>query len=189
MTKHAFKRVLPFGVVALIVSLTSGWTEASVFLIGTPEGKPGDEVELSLAATAGTTLDSIDIVPAYDRFGGVLTLLDFQATPALVQGNGGVGCPDGVSCAIFYIEGKSFPKEAILATWRFRVADDAWAFADANGEIPFDLGVGVGPDLVPLPVGQAFRILAVPEPSSQMLVVLGVVLLVRRLHTLRVSGA
>ena len=48
-----------------------------------PQGSPGADVDLSIMAGAGTTIESIDIVPQYEHFDQVLTLLSLQGTPAL----------------------------------------------------------------------------------------------------------
>jgi hypothetical protein len=190
MIKRALDKMVAFNAAALCVCLTAGLAQADVLLIGTPAARPGDEVDFTLVVTAGTTFDSIDIIPAYDSFNSVLTLLDFQQTPALLDGNDGLGCIDAF-CAIYYLQRKSFPEGAVLATWRFSVTDDAWAFVDANGEIPFDLGVDVGvdfkSDVVPLPDGQVFKVLAVPEPSSYMLLGAGLLLLIGSSYRRRLS--
>ena len=158
--------------VALTICLTSGLARADASSIGTPEGEPGDEVEFSIAVTAGTTFYSIDIVPPYESFASVLILLDFKESSTLTAGGDGLCIDDYGQCAFFYVEGKSFPQQSILATLRFRVTDEAYEFVDANGQIPLDLGVFVGTDLlqspgyVPLPEGQvfgAFTVQAVPS--------------------------
>jgi hypothetical protein len=173
--------------------LISGWVQADVFLVGIPDAVPGHEVELSIAVTAGTVFLSIDIIPRYEDFDEVLTLIGFWATPALTERAFGE-CLDG-ACAIFYLEGKSFAEESVLATWRFRVTDDAEDFVDTTGNrgYPFDLGVVIGAtEHIPLPVDHIFTVLAVPapmsaipEPSSWSLTAVGMLLLIACWRTRR----
>ena len=158
--------------------LISGWAQANVFLTGAAAGKPGDEVVFSIGVSAGTKLDAIDILPYYDDFAGILELVDLQGTSALTAGGIGM-CEDGL-CAYFYLPAKSFEKEAVLATFRFVVTDNAWDFVDPNshGRVAFDLGVYLDGDHMLFPQGQVFTVLAVPEPSTFSLTALAVLLLV-----------
>jgi hypothetical protein len=165
------------------LGLISGWAHADVFLIGTPEGRPGDQIELSIAVTADTTVVAIDILPFYENFDKVLTLVDFQEGPALMAGEG--FCIEGLCSYNFPPSGKFFAEQTILATWHFKVTDNAEDFVDSKGDraFPFDLGVFIGATLLgtdhaPLPEGQSFTVLAVPEPSSWGFMAVGILLLI-----------
>jgi hypothetical protein len=132
--------------------------------------------------TPGTTLKAIDLLPFYEDFSAVLRLVDFQETSALTAGGTGQCIND--LCSYFYLPGKFFEQQAVLATWRFEVTDNAEDFVDAKsgGRVPFDLGVFLGPEHALLPQDQVFTVLAasvvaVPEPSTFSLTVLGVSLL------------
>ena len=170
------RRTLALYLVVLAFGLTSSWARANVILLGEPRGKPGDEIELSIAVTPGTTLSDIDIVPNYEDFAAVVTFLGLAATDALTQGGSGL-CINGM-CTYFYIPNKSFAQQTILATLHFRVTDDAESFVDSNGQFPFDLGVRVTEQKVALPQGLAFTVLEIPEPSTYALMVAGVFVLV-----------
>jgi hypothetical protein len=83
--------------------------------------------------------------------------------PALAYTAGGTGlCNEGAeTCAFFYEPDKTFKADTVLATFRFKVQDDA-----APGLIDFDLGVVVGMNTVGVPV---------PLPESQKFEVLGTI--------------
>jgi len=152
---------------AWALALLAASAQADVFLSGMPQGLPGADVDLSIMAGAGTTIESIDIVPQYEHFDQVLTLLSLQGTPALT--GGGSGLCTAEACSFFYIQGKSFTADTILATFRFKVQHDA-----APGPIDFDLGVTVGAKQVALPESQEFEVLAtIPEPSTWLLMLAG----------------
>jgi hypothetical protein len=83
---------------------------------------------------------------------------------------GGSGLRTAEACSFFYIQGKSFTADTILATFRFKVQHDA-----APGPVDFDLGVTVGVTQVPLPESQKFEVLAtIPEPSTWLLMLGGI---------------
>lgn len=175
-----------FALAACALGLISGAAHADVILLESPDGFPGQELKLSIAATAGTVLPSIDIVPIYENFDKVLTLINFSITSGLADGADFVNCDNG-GCSIYYLtgDGKPFPQQTVLAVWRFRVTDDAEQFVDTSGNrgYPFDLGVMIGAsEHVLLPVDQIFTVIPspVPEPSSWALMTVGVLLLAAR---------
>ena len=172
------RRTGELALAGLWLSLISGLAQADVVLVGTLAGRPGDEVEFSIEATPGTILKSIDIIPYYEDFAQVLTLVDFQPTTALTDYGSGL-CLDGM-CAFSFAFGKRFVHETVLATWHFKVTGNAEDFVDTQGgrTFPFDLNVLVEGQYVPLPDDQAFRVLAVPEPSSWSLTAAGILLLI-----------
>jgi hypothetical protein len=149
---------------------TFGWMAfncgAEVFYAGQTKGFPGDEVELSINARAGTVLEAIDIVPELNAVAGVLEFISFTPTPALTDG--GSDLCTAQACAVFYLPEKTFSTDAVLATLRFAIDPGAPA-----GPVPFDPGVTVGSDPLPIPPGAGFEVLAVPEPSTWALLLVG----------------
>lgn len=140
---------------------------AEVFFGGDTKGMPGESVEMSINARAGTTLEAIQIVPEYAPVADVLELIGLTGTPALTDGGFG-DCSSGTVCAVVYVSGKSFAADTVLATVRFTIAPDA-----APGPVPFDAGVIVGEALVPIPSAQNFEVLAIPEPAHWALLTIG----------------
>ncbi|MBI1394684.1 MAG: hypothetical protein GC151_01800 [Betaproteobacteria bacterium] len=132
---------------------------AEVFYGGHPKGFHGDEVNLTINARAGTFLEGIDITPDPTDVAGVLDFLSLDTTNALTDG--GSGLCFGSSCSFFYLTGKTFTDDTVLATLRFRVEDAA-----PVGPVAFDPQVVVGVDSMPIPNGQGFEVLAVPEPGT-----------------------
>jgi len=155
---------------AVTASWTFAWMAcnagAEVFYAGQTKGFPGDEVELSIVARAGTVLEAIDIVPDLAGVAGVLHFISFTETPALTEDGSGI-CT-GQACGYFYVPDKTFSADAVLATLRFSIDPSA-----PIGPVAFDPGVVVGTTSLPLSVTAGFEVLAVPEPSSWALVLVG----------------
>src|ERR1700687_5723899 len=108
--------------VACALALLAAGAQANLFLSGTLKGAPGAEVDLSVMAKAGTTFDGLDIVPVYENFNQVLTLLSLQPTVAYTAGGIGLCTEEAdAGCSFFYIKRKSFIADTILATFRFKV--------------------------------------------------------------------
>lgn len=164
--------------VASVYALNAG---AEVFYGGDTKGLPGEGVELSIHARSGTTLEAIQIVPEYAPVADVLELVELASTTGLTDG-GFADCDSGEVCAVVFVNGKSFASDTLLATLRFTIAPDA-----SPGPVPFDAGVIVGEDIVPIPPAQNFEVLAIPEPQHWILMLagLGAVVGVRRI---RLSG-
>lgn len=161
-------RKLLVSALALTASFGAPIGHAEVFYSGQTKGQRGDFVELILNARAGTGIDSIDIVPEIDDVAGILNLDTFQATAALKEGGIGL-CEDGTdACALFFLETKTFAADTPLARMRFRIANSA-----PIGIVPFDPGVTVGEDILPLPAASQFEVMAIPEPGTWAMVVLG----------------
>ncbi len=161
-------RKLLASTVALALGMGATIAQAEVFYSGQTKGQRGDFVELILNARAGTSIDSIDIVPGIEAVAGVLDLDSFQATASLKSGGSGI-CEDGDdACALFFLETKTFAADTPLARMRFRIADSA-----PIGIVPFDPGVTVGEDILPLPAASQFEVMAIPEPGTWAMVVLG----------------
>lgn len=164
---NRFRKLL-VSALALTASFGAPVAQAEVFYSGQTKGQRGDFVELILNARAGTGIDSIDIVPEIDDVAGILNLDTFQATAALKEGGIGL-CEDGTdACALFFLETKTFAADTPLARMRFRIADSA-----PIGIVPFDPGVTVGEDILPLPAASQFEVMAIPEPGTWAMVVLG----------------
>jgi hypothetical protein len=143
---------------------------AEIFYAGQPKGLPGQAVELTVNARAGTILEALDIVPDIDGVASVLSFVSLTGTPALTDGGTGSCISDG--CAFFYLPEKSFAADAVLATLRFTIDPGA-----PVGPVAFDPGVVVGETALPIPPGAGFEVLAVPEPESWMLLAAGIALL------------
>ena len=171
----------------MVVGLMAEVGRADVILVGTPAGRPGDQVELSIVAKSGTSLGSIDILPLYDSFANALALEYFQPNTGLADDASGALCLDNL-CSYFFTEGKSFRNETVLATWRFKVTSNAEDFLDPQdkGAFSFDLNILIDGQHMSLPGDQVFRVLAVPEPSSFGLTAAGILLLI--VATYRVKG-
>lgn len=157
-------------------ALLGAHAHAEVFFGGDTKGMPGESVEMSINARAGTTLESIQIVPEYAPVADVLQLVGLTSTPALTDDGFG-DCASGTVCAVVYVNGKSFASDTVLATLSFTIAADA-----APGPVPFDAGVIVGEDVVPIPPASNFEVLAIPEPAHWALLCagLGTILLAGR---------
>jgi len=158
---------------------------AEIFYGGDTKGLPGENVELSINARAGTFLEAIQIVPEYTPVADVLELIELKSMPALTDG-GFSDCASGQVCAVIFATGKTFAADTVLATLRFNIAADA-----PVGPVPFDPGVIVGEgDPLPIPVAQNFEVLAVPEASHWALLLagLGVVGFGVRYRTRRLRG-
>ena len=149
---------------------TLGWVaavcSAEVFYGGDTKGFAGEDVEMTINARAGTTLEALDIVPEIADVAGVLNFVSFIDTPGLTDG--GSGLCTGQSCAFFYLPEKTFATDTLLATLRFSINPGA-----APGPVPFDAGVTVGSVPLPIPAGANFEVLAIPEPSSWALFLAG----------------
>lgn len=158
------------------LALGGAGAQAEVFYAGDTKGLPNNFVELSVNARAGTVLNALDILPDYDAVGvaGVLHLVSFTPTPAWTDGGLGACFPSiatATACAFFYNDpGKSFAADTVLATLRFQI--DAAATPHV---VPFDPGVVVNDDLLPLVAPQQFEVLAVPEPSAWTMLVFGII--------------
>lgn len=153
---------------ALAMGIGASVTHAEVFYSGQTKGQRGDFVELIVNARAGTSIDSIDIVPEIGDVAGILNLDNFQATAALKDGGIGL-CEDGDdACALFFLESKTFAADTPLARMRFKIDNAA-----PIGVVNFDPGVTVGEDILPLPAASRFEVLAIPEPGTWAMVVLG----------------
>jgi hypothetical protein len=152
---------------AAVMCAAASGASAEIFYAGDTKGLPGEVVELSINARAGTVLESIDIVPAYAPVADVLQLVGLSSTPALTQDGFGF-CDGGEVCGLFYLPPKTFASDTLLATLRFNIAPDA-----PVGPVPFDAGVIVGEDLLPIPPAQNFEVLAIPEPQHWALLAAG----------------
>ena len=139
---------------------------AEIIFGGDTKGLPGEVVELSVIARSGTVLEAIDIVPDTDAVADVLQFLGFDTTPALLENSSGPCAASG--CALFYVEPKVFAADEMLARWRFRIADSA-----PVGPVPFDPNIVVGEDVVSLPAAAGFEVLAIPEPGTGWLLLVG----------------
>lgn len=139
---------------------------AEIFYGGQTKGVPGSVVDLSINARAGTVLDALDIVPALADVASVLHLVSFEQTTGLTDG--GTGLCTEQACAYFYLPEKTFAVDTLLAHYRFKIDPTA-----PIGVVTFDIGVVVGATPLPLPSAMQFEVLAVPEPSSWMLMLLG----------------
>lgn len=139
---------------------------AEIFYGGDMTGLPGEAVQLSIHARAGTLLEAIDIVPQIDDVAGVLNFVAFNQTPALTDG--GIGLCTGQACGFFYVPEKTFATDTMLAALHFQINPGA-----ATGLVPFDPGVTFGEDIQPL---VNFEVLAVPEASTWALFVFGLAL-------------
>ena len=162
------KPIRKFCALALLLAAggTASVSQADVFYSGQTKGQRGAFVELTVNARAGTTLESIDIVPDLDPVADVLQFTGLDVLPALTDG--GSGPCAGQACALFYIETKTFPAQALLARICFRIADDA-----PIGPVAFDPGITVGEDILVLPAAAGFEVLAIPEPGTWGLGVAG----------------
>lgn len=167
--------------VAAALGMCGVTANAEIFFAGDTKGLPGESVEMSINARAGTTLEAIQIVPEYAPVADVLGLVGLTSTPALTDEGFG-DCSSGTVCAVVYVNGKSFASDTVLATLRFTIADDAPA-----GPVPFDAGIIVGEELVPIPPARNFEVLAIPEPAHWAMLGagLGTILLVGRLRRRR----
>jgi len=139
---------------------------AEVFFSGQTKGVAGSQVDLSIHARAGTVFDALDIVPDLAGVAAVLHLVSFEPTAAYIDGGSGA-CTDQ-ACAFFYLTGKTFAQDTLLARYRFTIDPAA-----PLGVVPFDTGVVVDATPLQLPSAQQFEVVAVPEPSSWMLLLFG----------------
>ncbi len=143
---------------------------AEVFYGGDTKGLPGEPVNLTVNARAGTVLEGIDIVPELAPVAGILDFVSFATAPGLIDG-GSPFCFNN-ACSVFYLDaegnGKTFDADTLLATMRFNIAPAA-----PVGVVDFDPGVVVGVDILPIPGGQQFEVLAIPEPSNWILMLAG----------------
>jgi len=139
---------------------------AEIFYGGQTKGVPGAAVDLSIHARAGTVLEALDIVPALADVASVLHLVSFEQTVGLTDGGSGL-CTDQ-ACAFFYLPEKTFAVDTLLARYRFTIDPAA-----PLGVVTFDTGIVVGAMPLPLPSVLQFEVLAVPEPSTWMLFMLG----------------
>jgi hypothetical protein len=144
-----------------------GWMSsicgAQVFYSGLMQGLPGDSVDLFVNARSGTVLESIDILPEPDAFPSVLHFVSLLGTPAMFED--GIGQCTGETCGVFYNAPRTFASDTLLATLRLSIDSGAPA-----GLVAFDPGVFVGDDPFP---GATLEVLAVPEPSSWVMFLLG----------------
>ena len=144
--------------IALYAGLVTGvQAHAAIIVVGSLDGAPGQQVDISIAVDADTVVDSLDILP---NFGSGLSLVGFTH-PNLT----GALCNDALGlCSVFYIPAKTFPTGTTLATWTLLVDTDA----EIGSKIPLDLGIVLGENEVnPLPPDKrdGFDVtLAVPEP-------------------------
>jgi hypothetical protein len=141
---------------------------AEVFYAGDPKGLPGEEVNMTVNARAGTVLEGIDIVPDLAAVSSVLHFMSFTESAGLTDG--GFPLCTGQACSVTYLPEKSFSADTVLATLRFRIDPAA-----AVGPVPFNPGVVVGVDDLPIAVAQNFEVLAVPEPAHWALLAAGLV--------------
>ena len=156
----------------LILGAVAFEAGAEVFYSGDTKGLPGEPVHLSINARATTTLEAIDIAPFFTEVAGVLNSGTLAVTDALKTD--GIGPCDNQVCGLFFLSPKSFAADTLLATVSFTIAPTA-----PPGMVEFDPGVVVDVTPLPIPASQQFQVLAVPEPSSwlTMLVGLGLVAL------------
>ena len=147
-----------------------GWfalgANAEIFYGGETKGLPGDPVFLTVNARAGTVLEGIDIVPELAPVAGVLDFVSFAETPGLTEG-GSALCLNN-ACSVFYLPEKTFSADTLLATVSFTIDPAAPA-----GPVDFNPGVVVGVNDLPIPQGQRFEVLAIPEPSNWLLMLFG----------------
>ncbi len=141
-------------------------SHAEIFYGGQTKGVAGSQVDLTIHARAGTVLDSLDIVPELAAVASILHLVSFDTTAGLTDGGSGF-CTDQ-ACAYFYLPDKTFAEDTLLARYRFTIDPAA-----PLGVVPFDTGVTVGITPLPLPGALQFEVVAVPEPSSWLLLLLG----------------
>jgi len=148
---------------------------AKVLIVGEAKGRPGDELVISIEVDAGTAFTDIDIVPHYDEFSPVLSLVSFTPTADLMDDAFGGGCLVD-RCAFYYYPKKKFTETTLLAVLRFKVSDAAESFVDeAKRTVPFDLGISIEGEE---PFKETmFTVLAVPEPATYLLTTLGLLLL------------
>jgi hypothetical protein len=186
-------RTIEICLVAISLGLLSSSANATVVVLGPFEGRPSDSIELPIAATAGTVLQSIDIAPDYSKFASVLTLVGTQPMAALTDGGSGV-CQN-FKCSYTYVPGKSFAVDTVLETLHFTVTPNAMDFVDkATSTVPLLLGIDftVGGKFTILS-NPSFKVLSVPEPSSAGLIAVGSLLLIgmryRRLRPTRLEAA
>lgn len=161
------KIVRSFGHVLLCAM---GWfalgANAEIFYGGETKGFPGDPVFLTVNARAGTVLEGIDIVPELAPVASVLDFVSFAETPGLTEG-GSALCFNN-ACSVFYLPEKTFSADTLLATVSFIIDPAAPA-----GPVDFNPGVVVGVNDLPIPQGQGFEVLAIPEPSNWLLMLFG----------------
>ncbi len=167
---HTVTRITLYLLSALSTLAWAGSATAEIFYAGQTKGLPGENVELTVNARAGTILEALDIVPDIDGVAGVLSFVSLTGTPALTDGGFGSCISDG--CAVFYLPEKSFAADAVLATLRFTIAPGA-----PVGLVAFNPGVVVGQNVLPIPAGAGFEVLAIPEPGTWALLAAGIVLL------------
>jgi hypothetical protein len=163
-------------------ALISSSASAAIVVLGPLQGQPGDHVEFSVAVTAGTALQSIDIAPNYSRLAPVLALVDAQPMPALTSG--GSGFCLNFRCSYTYVPAKSFAQDTVLETLQFTVTPNALEFVDkATSTVPLLLGINftVGGKLTVL-TNPSFKVLSIPEPSSAGLIAVGSLLLIVMLY-------
>lgn len=153
---------------ASALACTAFACQAEIFYSGQTKGMPGSEVDLAIHARAGTVLDALDIVPRLEDVASILHLVSFEPTASLTEGGTGM-CTDQ-ACAFFYLPDKTFAVDTMLARYRFTIDPAA-----PLGVVAFDTGVVVGATPLPLPDALRFEVLAVPEPSSVMLLLLGLI--------------
>ncbi|HEY8555303.1 MAG TPA: hypothetical protein VIL43_12290 [Burkholderiales bacterium] len=154
--------------------LALGWlalgASAEVFYGGSTRGYPGDPVQLTINARAGTEISALDIAPFYDEVAAILQNGDLEVTSAFTDG-GSVICENEV-CGVFYLTPKSFAADTLLATIDFTIAPDA-----PPGIVDFNPGVIVDVTPLPIPAAQQFEVLAIPEPSNWVLLLCGLAVL------------
>jgi hypothetical protein len=157
----------------MAAALCSQTAQSALYYGGDPKGLPGEAVSLTLNAAAGTTLDALDLLPDLAALAGRLTFVSLDLTPAFTDGGTGFCNDDPVGCSYFFLPEKEYAVDTLLATLNFLIPADA-----PVGPIPFDPGVFVGDaDALPIPVGQGFEVLAIPEPASVALLLAGLLAL------------
>ena len=139
---------------------------AEFFYGAQTNGVAGSADDLTIHPRACTLLEALDIVPALADVASVLHLVSFDQTPGLTEGGTGL-CTDQ-ACAFFYLPEKTFAADTLLAHYRFTIDPAA-----PLGVVAFDTGVVVGDTALPLPSALQFEVVAVPEPSSWLLFLLG----------------
>ena len=163
-TTRQWRRIMAVGALACMVFTA----HAEVFFSGQTKGVPGSEVNLSIHARAGMVLEALDIVPVLEDVASILHLVSFVPTAGLTDGGSGL-CTDQ-ACAFFYLPEKTFAEDTLLARYRFTIDPAA-----PLGLVAFDMGVVVGATALPLPNALQFEVVAVPEPSSWLLLLLGLI--------------